>query len=101
MKPLPIESLSPDAINQYLLELNNWVETEGKIYKRFEFSDFAAAFGFVAKVACLAEKMNHHPDIHIAYNNVTLYLFTHDKQAITNLDIQLAQTIDSWDERKK
>jgi 4a-hydroxytetrahydrobiopterin dehydratase len=95
------EPLTQEEISQYLLSLDRWEQIDGKLCRRFYFPDFIAAFGFVAKVACLAEKMNHHPDIYIAYNNVTLRLFTHDKQAITNLDIQFAQTIDKWDERRK
>lgn len=91
------EPLTPEEIADSIAGLNNWKLIENKLYKQFQFPDFITAFGFVARVACQAERMRHHPDIHIAYNNVTLQLFTHEKKAITLFDTYFAQTIDKWD----
>jgi 4a-hydroxytetrahydrobiopterin dehydratase len=91
------EPLTPEEIADYIAKLNNWKLVDNKLYKEFEFPDFIAAFGFVARVACKAERMRHHPDIHITYNKVTLKLFTHQTKAITLFDTHFAQTIDNWD----
>ncbi|MHB1050677.1 MAG: 4a-hydroxytetrahydrobiopterin dehydratase [Bacteroidota bacterium] len=63
-----------------------------KVYKK---KDFVQAMGFVQSVALLAEKMDHHPDIDIRWNTITLVLSTHSKGGITQKDIALAQQIHS------
>ena len=75
--------------------LPEW-KVDGEVLRRtFEFSNFTAAMGFVTKVAILAEKANHHPDIDIRWNKVTLALTTHDEGGLSDKDVDLATTIRS------
>jgi 4a-hydroxytetrahydrobiopterin dehydratase len=75
-----------------------WQETDSKLYRKFEFKDFVAAFGFMSKVALLAEKQNHHPTWTNTYNNVEIWLTSHDAgNTITDRDKKLAAAIDKLD----
>lgn len=65
------------------------------IKAKFVFKDFKTAIDFVNKVADISEDINHHPDIKIKYNQVTLKVFTHSENAITELDIKLADLVDN------
>jgi 4a-hydroxytetrahydrobiopterin dehydratase len=69
---------------------DGWDEVDGALQREFRFKDFAAAMDFVNRVAETAEKANHHPDIAIHYNRVVLRFWTHSKNAITELDLELA-----------
>jgi 4a-hydroxytetrahydrobiopterin dehydratase len=72
-----------------------WQETDNKLYRKFEFKDFVAAFGFMSKVALLAEKQNHHPTWTNTYNNVEIWLTSHDAgNTVTDRDKKLAAAID-------
>lgn len=74
--------------------LADWT-VEGETLRRtFVFGDFTEAMGFVTRVAILAEKANHHPDIDIRWNKVTLFLTTHDAGGLTDNDVDLAEKID-------
>lgn len=73
---------------------NSWTKKEGKLFNRFEFSDFATALQFVNKVGNLAEEANHHPDINFGWGYVEVRLTTHSEHAITDKDYQLAKNID-------
>ena len=73
-----------------------WHETNNKLYKAFQFKDFSEAFAFMARVALIAEKMNHHPTWTNTYNKVEIWLNTHDAgDVITDKDKKLAKEIDS------
>lgn len=73
-----------------------WVEKDNRLYRTFEFPDFVSAFGFMASVALIAEKMNHHPNWSNVYNKVFIELTTHDAgNTITDKDIKLAKAIDA------
>jgi 4a-hydroxytetrahydrobiopterin dehydratase len=73
-----------------------WTEKNGKLVGTFEFDDFIAAFGFMTRVALVAEKRSHHPDWTNCYNTVEIRLSTHDKgNTITNKDRELAAIIES------
>jgi 4a-hydroxytetrahydrobiopterin dehydratase len=74
--------------------LRDWTLKENLIERRFEFPSFKLAMDFVSKVACVAEEMNHHPDISINYNKVTMALTSHDSGGITRRDLRLAEKID-------
>ena len=63
--------------------------------RRFKFKDFSAAWGFMARVALLAEAQDHHPDWSNAYNRVTIRLSTHDAGGLTRRDVTLALAIDA------
>jgi 4a-hydroxytetrahydrobiopterin dehydratase len=86
--------VSEDQIGARLATLQNWKRTGNEIVKTFEFKDFVHAMGFVNSVALSAEKVNHHPDIDIRWNKVTLALSTHSAGGLTDLDFNLARTID-------
>ena len=72
----------------------NWVQNQGKLVKTFQFKDFKEALSFINRVGEKAESLNHHPKIVNIYNTVTIELWTHDQNAITELDFQLADDID-------
>jgi 4a-hydroxytetrahydrobiopterin dehydratase len=64
------------------------------IQREFKFKDFSAAFGFMTRVALLAQAANHHPDWSNSYNKVTIALSTHDAGGVTRSDAELAAAID-------
>jgi len=73
-----------------------WTETENQLVKEFIFKDFTHAWGFMTKVAFIAEKMNHHPEWTNCWNKVTIRLSTHDAgNVITEKDRNLAQAIEN------
>jgi 4a-hydroxytetrahydrobiopterin dehydratase len=81
-----------------LKELPEWREAEGReaITCTFRFKDFNAAFGFMARVALLAEKMDHHPEWFNVYNRVEVTLATHDSGGVTEKDIAMAKAMDAY-----
>lgn len=85
--------LNDSEIHQALGRLPGWHRNGPAIQKIFQFSDFKAAMEFVNKIADAAEKANHHPDIDIRYNKVTLSLVSHDAGGVTSRDIQMAERI--------
>jgi 4a-hydroxytetrahydrobiopterin dehydratase len=86
--------LTPAQIRDGLDTLNGWTQKGDAIQKQYSFDDFADAMTFVNRVAELAEEADHHPDIDIRYNKVTLVLSTHSSGGLTKKDITLAQHIE-------
>ncbi|HKD15737.1 MAG TPA: 4a-hydroxytetrahydrobiopterin dehydratase [Candidatus Angelobacter sp.] len=85
--------LSDSEIQQALGTLKGW-QRQGKAIERiFEFPDFKAAMQFVNKIADAAEQANHHPDIDIRYNKVTMALVSHDAGGVTQRDVKMARRI--------
>jgi len=78
-------------------ELPKWEVQQSKLRRKWRFKNFVEAFGFMTKVALLAEAMNHHPEWSNVYSTVTIELTTHDQKGLTNLDVQLAKAINSLD----
>lgn len=74
---------------------HGWAERDGALERTFELATFAGAIAFVNRVAELAEQADHHPDIAIHYRTVTLRLWTHTRQAITEQDVALAQAVNA------
>ena len=73
-----------------------WKEENNKLYRKFEFADFSAAFAFMTRVALEAEKMNHHPLWTNVWNTVEVWLSTHDAgDIVTDKDHKLAKKIDA------
>jgi 4a-hydroxytetrahydrobiopterin dehydratase len=70
-----------------------WAEVDGALERTFTFRDFADALAFVNRVAETAEQANHHPDIAIHWNRVTLRWWTHTRRAITTRDAELAARV--------
>lgn len=89
-----MNKLNSKEINKNLKEFKDWRLLDNKIQKVFEFKDFKEAMEFVNKIAVEAEKANHHPDIIISYNKVTLVLSSHDVGGLTLKDFTLAQEIE-------
>lgn len=75
--------------------LNNWVLLEDKIKKQFQFKDFSEALAFIVRIGVLAEKQNHHPELHNVYNKITIALTTHDVGGLSDKDFLLATSIDT------
>ncbi len=86
--------LKEDEIQVRLKELKGWTRNGLEIAKKFTMQDFVHAMGFVNSVALLAEKANHHPDIDIRWNTVSLVLSTHSAGGLTAKDFELARNID-------
>lgn len=87
--------LTEEEIQERLTRLNGWSRGENWIQKKYEFRNFLRAMSFVNAVAYLAESINHHPDILINYNEVTLLNWTHAAGGITEHDFELAMKIDA------
>jgi 4a-hydroxytetrahydrobiopterin dehydratase len=76
--------------------VEGWMETNNKLYKKFQFKDFSEAFAFMTRVAIEAEKMNHHPEWKNVWNTVEFWLSTHDAgDIVTEKDKKLANKIDA------
>ena len=85
--------LTDSEIQEALGNLKGW-QRQGKAIQRiFEFPDFKAAMEFVNKIADAAEQANHHPDIDIRYNKVTMALVSHDAGGVTQRDVKMARRI--------
>jgi 4a-hydroxytetrahydrobiopterin dehydratase len=91
-----VERLTGDKRREALGRLKGWREAEGRdaIAKTFVFADFNAAFGFMARVALVAEKLDHHPEWFNVYKTVEVTLATHDAAGLTARDIALAEAMD-------
>jgi 4a-hydroxytetrahydrobiopterin dehydratase len=82
---------------ELLPTLDGWThdaERDG-IARRFTFDDFVEAFGFMARVALLAEKADHHPEWSNVYNRVDILLTTHDAGGLSKRDVDMARAIDA------
>jgi 4a-hydroxytetrahydrobiopterin dehydratase len=79
-----------------LAKLPAWSAVEGRdaITRTFTFADFSQAFGFMARAALAAEKMDHHPEWTNVYKTVTVTLTSHDAGGVTERDIRLAEAMD-------
>ena len=89
-----MEKLNTDQITQALRSVPEWKLRGQEIFRTFQFKDFMGAIRFVNSAALLAEEANHHPDIDIRWNKVTLTLSTHDANGLTAKDFDLAKKFD-------
>jgi 4a-hydroxytetrahydrobiopterin dehydratase len=89
------EKLTGSARTAALAKLSGWSDVKGRdaITKQFTFGDFNEAFGFMARAALIAEKLDHHPEWFNVYNKVEVTLATHDAGGVTERDIKLAQAM--------
>lgn len=90
--------LLPTAARKSALKgLPGWAELAGReaIGRTFTFKDFNEAFGFMSRVALVAEKRDHHPEWRNVYKTVEVVLATHDAGGVTELDIELAKAMDA------
>ena len=87
-------ALSKQEIQQKLKAMRDWSHQGKSIHKRYTFKSFAPAIAFVNRIAEAAETANHHPDITINYNIVSIALSTHSEGGVTEKDFELAGQID-------
>lgn len=93
-----VKQLSPEAVDNALGRLQGWTLSPDtkSIHKELKFQDFNAAWGFMTRVALLAEKMDHHPEWFNVYNRVDIRLTTHDAGGISERDITMATAMDDY-----
>ncbi|BDC51011.1 putative pterin-4-alpha-carbinolamine dehydratase [Bryobacterales bacterium F-183] len=87
--------MTADQADAELQKLTGWQRDGDKLVKKYQFSDFVHAFGFMATAAIAIEKMDHHPEWTNVYNKVSVELSTHDAGGITARDFKLAALLDS------
>jgi 4a-hydroxytetrahydrobiopterin dehydratase len=92
---MPVRKLTDDEIRERLAQLPAWTIEAGKLRREFKFADFVTAFGFMTRVAILAEKADHHPEWFNVYNKVRIDLTTHDAGGLSERDFALAKQIDA------
>lgn len=93
-----VERLTEEERAAALEALPGWSLVDGRdaIKRTFTFGDFNAAFGFMSRVAMVAEKMDHHPEWFNVYNRVEVTLSTHDADGLTERDIRLAKAMERF-----
>ena len=87
--------LSDDEVQARLEQLEGWTQEGAAIKKQFQLEDFKGSVDFVNRLTPAAEEMNHHPDLEISWNKVTVSLSTHSEGGVTENDFQLARNIDA------
>ena len=87
--------LNENEIEGHLKDLNEWSKADNEITKTYKLKNFIESVGFVNKIAILAEKADHHPDILIQYSKVKINIATHSDGGITIKDINLAAEVEN------
>ena len=87
--------LTQQQISNLTTELPRWSLVNGKLHRELRFADFNEAFGFMCRVALVAETMGHHPEWSNVWNKVVIELTTHDAGGLSTLDLALAQRIET------
>lgn len=90
-----LSKLSPSQVQAALVSIPDWSQVGEEIQRTFLFEDFIAAMRFVNHIAADAERTQHHPDILVKYNRVTLTLSTHDAGGLTQKDFAAAHAADA------
>ena len=86
--------LSEKEISVALQALTGWSLSNGKLHKEFKFRNFIEAFGFMSRVALIAERLNHHPEWYNVYGRVIIDLTTHDMGGVSTRDVEFALKIE-------
>ncbi len=89
-----MDTLDQKQIKAALGDLDGWDFDGEALTRTFRFADFVHAVGFVEHLAEVAEERQHHPDIDIRYNKVTLRLVSHDAGGVTRRDVELAEAVE-------
>lgn len=94
---MPVPQLTEAERGEALAGLPQWQLRDDKfaIVRRFKFADFSEAFAFMARVALIAEKRDHHPEWSNVYNRVEITLTTHDAGGLSQRDVDMAAAIDA------
>ena len=88
------KKFSDAEIQASVSSLPGWRVQNAKLHKEFIFKNFVEAFGFMSRVALIAERMNHHPELFNVYNKVVIDLTTHDAGGISSLDFEFAGNVE-------
>ena len=88
-------ALSAEEVTERLATLSGWQLSDGKLHKEYRFATFVECFGFMTRVALVAESMQHHPEWFNVYNRLVVDLCTHDVDGISELDFELARRMDA------
>ncbi|MCU0309341.1 MAG: 4a-hydroxytetrahydrobiopterin dehydratase [Acidimicrobiales bacterium] len=91
---MPDELLTPADLQQALADLPSWTVEGGRLHRELRFADFSEAFGFMARVALAAEKLDHHPDWSNSWNRVVIDIASHDAGGLTARCVELARRVD-------
>ena len=89
-----MQKLEAEEVRSRLNEIPDWDVVEGKLHREFAFPDFVTAFGFMSRLALVAEKSDHHPEWFNVYGRVVIDLTTHDAGGISERDFALAREAD-------
>lgn len=92
---IPMPKLAPEQVTERLKQIPGWEQKGNAISKLFRFKEFMDGIRFVGKVAEIAERMDHHPDITINYTRITFSCSTHSEGGITEKDFKLAGDIEN------
>jgi 4a-hydroxytetrahydrobiopterin dehydratase len=87
--------LSDEEIEERLSERDGWERAGDAIRRDFTFDDFKGSVDFVNRLTPEAEEMNHHPDLEVSWNTVTVTISTHSEGGLTEADFRLAQRIEA------
>jgi 4a-hydroxytetrahydrobiopterin dehydratase len=90
-----MSKLTLEQINKYVSMLHSWKFENQSLVKIIQTEDFKASIKLVRAIADIAEKAEHHPDLLIQYNRITITLTTHESEGVTGKDFSLAQQIDA------
>ena len=90
-----MRKLDEQELQTWLAGQQTWRLNDGKIMATLSFADFNEAWGFMTRVALLAEQQDHHPEWFNVYNRVEIALVTHDANGITDRDLKLAASVNA------
>ncbi|MFQ5538354.1 MAG: 4a-hydroxytetrahydrobiopterin dehydratase [Gemmatimonadota bacterium] len=89
-----VEKLNKESVQGWMRARKGWFRRNNRLMKEYVFRSFRDSIVFVNRIATLADSLDHHPDIDVRFNKVTVALTTHDAGGITEKDLELAEQID-------
>ena len=93
--PVDRRPLSPDEVSDLVAALDGWELDGASLRRQLVFENFVQAFGFMAQVALIAERLDHHPNWSNVYNRVDIAVTTHDAGGLTALDFEFVRRVDA------
>ena len=93
--PVDRRPLSADEVTRLVESLDGWELDGNALRRQLVFDSFVQAFGFMAQVALIAERLNHHPNWSNVYNRVDIAVTTHDAGGLTDLDVEFVRQVDA------
>lgn len=95
MSELSYERLSSDEVESRVAQLDGWSVVDGMLTKEFTFDTYASGVVFASAVGHTADRLNHHPDMHVGYGKVRVSVLTHDAGGLTSYDFELAGRVEA------